>query len=550
MITVSLYARVSSRQQAQENTIESQIVELERRIGSDGHELLDEHKFVDNGYSGSNLERPGLENLRDRVAEGKIDKIYIHSPDRLSRKSAYQALLLEEFRKAGSEVIFLNHKFEDNPESNMFLGIQGLVAEYERAKIMERNRRGKLHAAKTGRISVMSNAPYGYRYIAKHVGEGSAQFEINQEEADVVCKIFNWVGQERVSINEVIRRLSEIPVITQTGKERWKRSTIWKMLRNPAYIGRAAYGKTKACSKPQVRKSKKGTCGKLKNGHFSNDKENWIYVSVPKIISDNLFDSVQVQLTENRQRARVRERKETFLLRSLTVCQRCQYTYCGAYSRNQRYSYYRCSGSRFNGNRVCDNKSIRTDVLDTVIWEEVKSVLKEPDRIANEYQRRLLENKKPLHNQTREKQESKLRLSIKKFIDSYAKGFISQEEFEPRITTMKQHLKEIEEEKERTLDQKKLQQELSLVTDSLKNFSSSIESKLDLVDWQTKQNIIRMLIHQIEINHNHLYIVFRIKSLANFDQNSHNRIMQCCTSRTDTGIQKTDQVIRTSHALA
>src|SRR6266576_5552093 len=152
MTTVSLYARVSSRQQAQENTIESQIVELERRIGSDGHELLDEHKFVDNGYSGSNLERPGLESLRDRVAEGKIDKIYIHSPDRLSRKSAYQALLLEEFRKAGSEVVFLNHKFEDNPESNMFLGIQGLVAEYERAKIMERNRRGKLHAAKNGRI--------------------------------------------------------------------------------------------------------------------------------------------------------------------------------------------------------------------------------------------------------------------------------------------------------------------------------------------------------------------------------------------------------------
>ncbi|MFP3020793.1 MAG: recombinase family protein, partial [Wolbachia sp.] len=103
MTTVGLYARVSSRQQAQENTIESQIAELERRINNDGHELLDKHRFVDNGYSGSNLECPGLESLRDRVAEGKIDKIYIHSLDRLSRKSAYQALLLKEFRKAGSE---------------------------------------------------------------------------------------------------------------------------------------------------------------------------------------------------------------------------------------------------------------------------------------------------------------------------------------------------------------------------------------------------------------------------------------------------------------
>jgi site-specific DNA recombinase len=114
----------------------------------------------------------------------------VHSPDRLSRKSAYQAILLEEFRKAGSEVIFLNHKFEDNPESNMYLGMQGLIAEYERAKIMERNRRGKLHAARKGIISVMASAPYGYHYIKKSVGEGQARFEINEKEAGVVRHIF------------------------------------------------------------------------------------------------------------------------------------------------------------------------------------------------------------------------------------------------------------------------------------------------------------------------------------------------------------------------
>ncbi|WP_425384004.1 recombinase family protein [Wolbachia endosymbiont (group B) of Eupithecia inturbata] len=326
MTTVSLYARVSSRQQAQENTIESQIVELERRISSDGHELLDEHRFVDNGYSGSNLERPGLENLRDRVAEGKIDKIYIHSPDRLSRKFSYQMILLEEFKKAGSEIVFLNHKFDDNPDSHLFLQIQGAIAEYERAKIMERNRRGKLHAAKAGCISVMGRAPYGYRYIAKHVGEGSAQFEVDEEEANIVRKIFSRVGQERASIGEVVHELNKIPVITRTGKRYWKRSTIWNMLKNPAYIGQAAYGKTKTCSKPQVKKSKKGTCGKLKSGRFNSDKENWTYIPVPKIINENLFDSVQTQLAENRQRARVRQRRETYLLQGLMVCQRCQYT--------------------------------------------------------------------------------------------------------------------------------------------------------------------------------------------------------------------------------
>lgn len=418
----------------------------------------------------------------------------------------------------------------------MFLGIQGLVAEYERAKIMERNRRGKLHAAKTGRISVMSNAPYGYRYMAKHVGEGSAQFEVDEEEANVVRKIFSWIGQERASIGEVVHKLNKIPIVTRTGKSYWKRSTIWNMLRNPAYIGQAAYGKTKTCSKPQVRKSKKGTCGKLKSGRFNSDKENWTYIPVPKIINEHLFNSVQAQLAENRQRARVRQRRETYLLQGLMVCQRCQYTYCGTNYVNYKkstYYYYRCSGtnsSKFNGNKICDNKSIRTDVLDAVIWEEVKVLLKDPDRVANEYQRRLSEDKKPLLDQTLEKQESKLKRSISKLIDSYSQEYITQEEFEPRVKAMRQHLKEIEEQKEKVLDQKKLQQELSLVTDSLKNFSSNVESKLDQVDWQTKQNIIRMLIHQIEINHNHLYIVFRIKSLANFDQNKHNRIIQCCTS--------------------
>src|SRR5271156_6487453 len=142
MITAALYARVSSEKQAQENTIASQVTALEDRIMTDGHKLLDEFKFIDNGYSGSNLVRPALEKLRDQVAFGKIDKIYIHSPDRLSRKYAYQMILIEEIEKSGAEIIFLNfHKSNDNPESQLLLQMQGMIAEYERSKIMERHRR-------------------------------------------------------------------------------------------------------------------------------------------------------------------------------------------------------------------------------------------------------------------------------------------------------------------------------------------------------------------------------------------------------------------------
>ncbi|TVS83487.1 recombinase family protein, partial [Wolbachia pipientis] len=196
MTTVALYARVSSKKQEKNNTIESQIAELKSRIAEDKHELLDEYEFKDNGFSGWNLERKGLDALRDKVAEDEIDKIYIHSPDRLSRKSAHQMVLLDEFEKAGIEVIFLNHKTENNPESKLLLGIQGLVSEYEGTKIIERSRRGKLHRARKGCVSVISKKPFGYDLV-KHVDREKTKVEINEEKAKIVRDLFEWVGLER-----------------------------------------------------------------------------------------------------------------------------------------------------------------------------------------------------------------------------------------------------------------------------------------------------------------------------------------------------------------
>ncbi len=243
MVTVCLYARVSSGKQVEGNTIESQIAALEKQINLDGYRLLSEYKFIDNGYSGSHLVRPDLEKLRDKVTEGKIDKIYIHSPDRLSRKYAYQMVLIEEFEKAGAKVVFLNYEINGNPESQLLLQMQGMIAEYERAKIMERSRRGKIYAANKGYVNVMGGAPYGYRYIDKHMGGGQALFEINEKEADVVRKVFLWIGRERTSIGEVCRRLNTMSIKTQKGKERWNKGTIWSMLKNPAYKGQAAFGR-------------------------------------------------------------------------------------------------------------------------------------------------------------------------------------------------------------------------------------------------------------------------------------------------------------------
>jgi site-specific DNA recombinase len=218
MITVALYARVSSEKQAQTNTIASQITALEDRISADGHILLDGFRFIDNGYSGSNITRPALEKLRDKISGDEIDKLYIHSPDRLSRKYAYQMILLEEFQKGGVEIIFLNFQMNENPESHLLLQMQGMIAEYERAKIMERYRRGKIHAAKKGSVNVLGGAPYGYRYIDRYASGGQALYKVHEEESEVVRKIFLWIGKDRLSIGEVCRQLKTLKISSSKGK--------------------------------------------------------------------------------------------------------------------------------------------------------------------------------------------------------------------------------------------------------------------------------------------------------------------------------------------
>ncbi len=149
-IRAALYARVSSEQQATAHAIESQIAALCERARTDGAPVPPERQFLDDGYSGAALIRPGMDRLRDLAAVGGIDRTYVHSPDRLARNYAYQVLLIEELRRAGVEIVFLNRPLGQTPEDDLLLQVQGIVSEYERAKIMERSRRGKKHAAQLG----------------------------------------------------------------------------------------------------------------------------------------------------------------------------------------------------------------------------------------------------------------------------------------------------------------------------------------------------------------------------------------------------------------
>jgi site-specific DNA recombinase len=191
---------------------------------ADGFSVDEESCFVDDGVSGTTLIRPALERLRDEVANGALDRLYVHSPDRLARKYAYQALLVDEISRAGVEIIFLNHAPGKSPEDDLLLQVQGVIAEYERTKIAERSRRGKLHAARQGSVNVLSGAPYGYRYVTAQAGGGQARYEVIMEEARLVQQVFAWLGQERLSLQEVCRRLEKQGIRTPRGRQALERS--------------------------------------------------------------------------------------------------------------------------------------------------------------------------------------------------------------------------------------------------------------------------------------------------------------------------------------
>jgi site-specific DNA recombinase len=432
-IQVAIYARVSSEQQAQAGTIASQLTALQQKVAQDGLQLSEELTFVDEGYSGSTLIRPALEQLRDVVALHGLERLYIHSPDRLARKYAYQVLLIDEFERAGVEVIFLNRALSQIPEDELLLQVQGMVAEYERAKILERSRRGKRHAAQSGQVSVLSGAPYGYRYISKQDGGGQARYEIVLHEARIVRQVFTWVGHERVSIQEVCRRLQRAGERTRTGKTTWDRTTIWGILKNPAYKGKAAFGKTKVGPMQPKLRPQRGDPAQPRRPVSRGEvpEEQWLYIPVPPLVSEALFETVQTQLEENRQRARQRKRGARYLLQGLLVCAQCQYAYYGkaisnkaAKGKKRDYAYYRCIGTdayRFGGERICDNLQLRTDKLDEWVWHEVCALLEEPQRLQQEYQRRLDKPGRENEDLTAtQAQLSKVRQGIARLIDSYA----------------------------------------------------------------------------------------------------------------------------------
>jgi site-specific DNA recombinase len=299
-----LRARVDRRPGGR-GTIGSQLEALRARVVAEGDELVAE--FIDDGYSGARLDGPALDALRDAAEAGTIEAVWCLSPDRLARAYAYQILILDELARHGVPVHFADAPPLDDRQGRLLVQIQGVIAEHKRAKFAERGRRGKLYRARAGEV-LANKVPYGYRRVPPQAGR-AAHVLVHEPEAAVVRRVFaDFLGG--ASLRHLAVTLSAEGMPSPEAKPVWRFSTICRVLRNEAYIGRLYWNRTHSSYDPSLGRNRLTT----------RPKEEWVAIPVPAIITEDVLDAAAGAARDNSAYSPRRTEPETFLLRTLLHC--------------------------------------------------------------------------------------------------------------------------------------------------------------------------------------------------------------------------------------
>jgi site-specific DNA recombinase len=526
MTSAAIYARVSSARQKKDQTIGSQTAALREHAANNGLDVPAEWVFEDEGHSGATLVRPGLEALRDLAAQGCLDVVLVYSPDRLARKFAYQALLIEEFARAGVRVEFVkNGARSDSPEDQLLVQFQGMFAEYEKAQLMERYRRGKAHRARTGSVNVLSGAPFGYRYV-RRTDLAGAVYEINEGEAALVAELFRRYAGEGASIADLARWLTAQGVPTRTGKHRWDRSVVWGMLRNPAYAGTAVFGKTMVVQEPaglnRVARMQ-GRSVPRPARTVDRPREEWTGIPVPAIVDEATFARVQQRLEDNKRYA-ARNTKVPSLLQGLAACTACGYGYyrTSARTTSRKIYYYRCVGSdnyRFEGGRVCHNQPVRADYLDTVVWDHITGLLADPALIRAEIGKRLEQARTsdPVTSQRArlEAALAKATASISAMIEALSEQLITIDELRSRMPHLRAREASLRGQIDALNAQTADRDAYLKLADDIDGFLSRLHGSAGTASTEERQRVLRLLVKDVLIGPETITIRHRIPARGN-----------------------------------
>jgi site-specific DNA recombinase len=495
----ALYARVSSDRQREQETIASQTGALQAYAAAHDYLVPREWVFEDDGYSGTTLVRPGLEAVRDLAASGQIVAVLVYAPDRLSRKYAYQILLTEELARSGVVVVYLNAPAGDTPEDHLLVQVQGMIAEYERAQIAERTRRGKRHKAQCGVVNALSGAPYGYRYVKK-TDHADAAYAVDDTEAAVVRQVFSAYTQEGVSLRAITGQLNARQVPTRK-RSRWDPSTISKLLRNPAYIGRACFGKTAVGPRQQItrRRSRQGRRPTGDTPNHDRPRSEWLEIPVPPLISEATFALAQERLAANVHFARRRTKTPT-LLQGLLVCQQCGYS---LYRRRRQYRCWGVDGYRHHNGPVCTNRPVRQDQLDALVWAEVIRLLDDPTLVQVELDRRIEAARQadPCRQRVEDLTHQQIRLehSIERLVTAYQQDLVTLDDLRDRMPTLRKQLQALATERE-SLELASADQARYLhLSETLIDFRASLRARSDTLDVSVRQQIVRLVVKEIRV---------------------------------------------------
>ncbi len=528
MRMAAIYARVSSEQQREENTIASQTASLIEFAKNHDLEVPKEWVFEDEGYSGATLERPGLERVRDLAAEGQIQVVLAYSPDRLSRKYAYQILLIEEFARHGVETLFVKAPQGDSAEDQLLVQFQGMIAEYERAQILERSRRGKRHRAQLGEVSIMSNAPYGYRYIRK-TDEAPAAYIIDEAEAGVVRRVYEMYTVEGLSIGEITRRLNTEGIPTRKAS-RWERSVVWALLRNPAYRGLACFGKTRISERTRVMRPqrRRGVTTPSTTAGHERPREEWIEIPVPALVTEENFARAQELLHQNKMRSRRRTIAPS-VVQGLVSCAKCGYAFSRTSTQTsaRKIHYYKCIGSdswRKLGGPVCDNgRFIRQELLDQIVWAEVIRLLEDPTLIRQELDRRLLaaraSDPTTKREQSLQRELTHVGKGIERLLNAYQEELLSIEQLRERMPVLRQRKQALSAELQAIADQTNDRAAFLRLAETLAAFLARLRSAAETLSVIERQKIVRLLVKDVLVGEDTITIRHSIPIPSGSSQN-------------------------------
>src|SRR2546428_5196961 len=459
----AIYARVSSDRQKENQTIASQTAALKEYAESHGYLVPAEWVFEDDGCSGASLIRPGLEAMRDLAAQGQIEAALVYAPDRLSRKYAYQVLLGEEFARCGVSLVFLKAPSEETAEDQLLVQFQGMIAEYERAQIVERTRRGKRHKAQQGLVNVLGGAPYGYRYIKKS----------DNANGDGALGAINGVGH-----------LAESGVPGQS------------MLRQDRI------GPRQRITRPLRQRNRPPN---RNSANHERPRQEWIEIPVPALISENTFDLAQEQLQKNKQHS-PRRTIEPTLLQGMLVCQHCGYALYRSSTKTtkRKLYYYRCLGSdayRHLKGSVCSNRPIRQNYLDEFVWKEIIHLLDEPALIQSEIDRRMqaARNADPLRKreQALRHQQTRLKNHMDRMVTAYQEELITLAELRQRMPNLRKQEQVVDSEL-RSLELASEDQSRYLrLAETLSEFRGKLRVRAETLDTVERQKILRLVVQEI-----------------------------------------------------